>query len=260
MASECRLVIAREKTRGRSVREDYHFTAPIKLGEPRVRLDGGRLQLILMMASPGVLAGDSFHYDLRLREDAKALITEQSYTKLFNMGSNGRADREMSVCLEKGASLWYRPCAVVPYQDSDFHGRTEIHMSEDSELLWTDIFTAGRVGMGERFLFRHYENLLRVFYDGELIWHDRTLLKPAELAMENSYFYRDYTHQGSCFYCGNAEAEDRILAMDFSNSRYARVYAGVTRARRGVCVRVLATQAQDIEELFSEVQRIVQNS
>ncbi len=252
MASAFRLTVGHDPVRDRSFREAAYFTAPIKLGEPRT--EGKRLQLMLMMASAGILAGDSFSYDIRCRAGARSLITEQSYTKLFDMGEAGQANRVMSVALEEGASLWYRPCAMVPFRNSDFRGKTEIRMEKGSELLWTDIFTAGRVGMGERFLFRHYENLLRVFYDGALIWHDRTLLKPAELGMENCYFYRDYTHQGSCFYCGSEAAEERILNMDFSDPRYGRIYAGVTRARRGVCVRVLATQAQDIEELFSEIQ------
>ncbi len=252
MASAFRLTVGHDPVRDRSFREAAYFTAPIKLGEPRT--EGERLQLMLMMASAGILAGDSFSYDIRCRAGARSLITEQSYTKLFDMGEAGQANRVMSVALEEGSSLWYRPCAMVPFRNSDFRGKTEIRMEKGSELLWTDIFTAGRVGMGERFLFRHYENLLRVFYDGELIWHDRTLLKPTELAMENCYFYRDYTHQGSCFYCGSEAAEERILNMDFSDPRYGRIYAGVTRARRGVCVRVLATQAQDIEELFSEIQ------
>lgn len=255
MASEFRLTVGYDPVRNRSFRDAAYFTAPIKLGEPRT--EGDRLQLMLMMASAGILAGDSFSYDVCCQAGSRTLITEQSYTKLFDMGETGLAKRVMSVALEAGASLWYRPCALVPFRNSDFRGKTEIRMEKDSELLWTDIFTAGRVGMGERFLFRHYENLLRVFYDGELIWHDRTLLKPAELNMENSYFYREYTHQGSCFYCGSAEAEARILAMDLSGPRRSRIYAGVTQARRGVCVRVLATQAQDIEELFSEIQRLI---
>ena len=252
MASECRLTIGHDPLRNRSYRADAYFTAPIKLGEPRT--EGDRLQLMFMMASAGILAGDRFSYEFRCRENARALLTEQSYTKLFDMGETGRAEREMSITLEKGASLWYRPCALVPFRNSDFRGKSEIRMEKDSELLWTDIFTAGRVGMGECFLFRHYESLLRVFYDGALIWHDRTMLKPSELDMANCYFYRDYTHQGSLFYCGSTEAEEQILRTDFSDARYARIYAGVTRARRGVCVRVLASRAQDIEDLFAELQ------
>lgn len=253
MASEFRLSVGYDPLRDRSYRASAYFTAPIKLGEPRT--EGNRLQLMLMMASAGILASDSFSYDIRCQAGSRALITEQSYTKLFDMGDAGLATREMSVALEAGASLWYRPCAVVPFRNSDFRGKTEIRMEKGSELLWTDIFTAGRVGMGERFLFRRYENLLRVWYEDQLIWHDRTLLKPAELAMENRYFYRDYTHQGSCFYCGSEAAEARILAMNFSDPRYSRIYAGASQAARGVCVRVLAKQAQDIEELFSEIQR-----
>ena len=44
------------------------------------------LHLILMMASPGVLKGILFAYDIWCKENSKVLITEQSYMKLFDMG------------------------------------------------------------------------------------------------------------------------------------------------------------------------------
>lgn len=121
MASEFRLTVGYDPVRDRSYRASAYFTAPIKLGEPRT--EGDRLQLMLMMASAGILAGDSFSYDIRCQAGSRTLITEQSYTKLFDMGEAGLAKRVMSAALESGASLWYRPCALVPFRNSDFRGK-----------------------------------------------------------------------------------------------------------------------------------------
>ena len=111
--------------------------------------------------------------------------------------------------------------------------------------------------MGESFAFRHYENRTRVWYDNELVWLDKCNLIPAEFDMTNMYYYRNYTHQGTCFYCGDEEKENMLLDIDISDKKYPRVYAGITRAKKGVCVRVLANQSQDIEELFSDIEAVI---
>ena len=251
MATELKLTVAKnKKTKESCIKEDY-FTAPLKIGEPRS--DDERLHLIFMMASAGILKGDEFLYNIRCEKDAKLLITEQSYSKLFDMGEDGIAEKHMQVEVQEGASLWYRPCAVVPFKNSCFKSSADINVQKGGELLWTDIFTAGRVGMGERFVFRHYESRTRVRYDGHLVWMDGSLLEPDEFDMKNLFYYDNYTHQGTCFYCGDDETEKRLLEMDFNDEKYDNVYAGITRAKKGVCVRVLANRSQDIEELFENI-------
>lgn len=52
--------------------------------------------------------------------------------------------------------------------------------------------------------------------------------------------------------CGILEKD-----IDISDKKYPRVYAGITRAKKGVCVRVLANQSQDIEKLFSDIEEVI---
>lgn len=71
-----------------------YFTSPLKLGTPRTA--GGRQKIVLMMASAGVLKGDAFEYYIRCHKGTNALITEQSYTKIFDMGG-GSAKRRSTL-------------------------------------------------------------------------------------------------------------------------------------------------------------------
>lgn len=251
MAAELRLIVAKNKKTKECYIKEKYFTAPLKVGEPRS--DDERLHLIFMMASAGILKGDEFVYDITCEKESKLLITEQSYSKLFDMGEEGMAAKHMKAEVQEGASLWYRPCAVVPFKNSCFKSYADINVHSGGELFWTDIFTAGRVGMGEKFAFRHYENRTRVRYDGHLVWIDGSLLDPDEFDMENLFYYGNYTHQGTCFYCGDEEIEKRLLEMDFDDEKYCNIYVGITHAKKGVCVRVLANQSQDIEELFENI-------
>ncbi len=251
MATELKLVVANDNKSSTSYKKECYFTAPLKVGEPRS--DNDRLHMILMMASAGILKGDEFIYDITCEKNSKLLITEQSYSKLFDMGKDGSARKRMHVKIEKDASLWYKPCAVMPFKNSCFYSFTDISIQKGGELFWTDIFTAGRVGMGEKFAFRHYESRTRVSYDGHLVWIDGSLLEPDEFDMENLFYYGNYTHQGTCFYCGNEEKEKRLLGMEFDGKEYSNVYVGITQAQKGVCIRVLANQSQDIEDLYNQI-------
>lgn len=255
MTTELELVIAKESHSPKSYKKDCYFTAPLKIGEPKSEND--RLHIVCMMASAGILKGDEFSYKITCEKDTKVLITEQSYSKLFDMGDSGISFRHMDINVEKNASLWYRPCAVVPFRNSCFSSTADIRVEDGAELLWTDIFTAGRVGMGEKFAFRHYDNCIKVWYGERLVWLDKCVLNPSHFEIENIFYYRNYTHQGTCYYCGNHEKERRLLNTDFSKIQYEHIYIGMTQAKKGVCIRVLGNQSQDIEELFDHVNDII---
>ncbi len=255
MAAQLTLTTAYNKDTLKSYKKNSYFSAPLKIGEPRSEDD--RLHMIFMMASAGILNGDELIYDITCEKASKLLITEQSYSKLFDMGTDGSAKKHMSINVQKNASLIYRPCAVVPFKNSCFVSETDIRIDKGGEIFWSDIFTAGRVAMGESFAFRHYENRTRVWYDNELVWLDKCNLIPVEFDMTNMYYYRNYTHQGTCIYCGDDEKEKRLLDIYISDKKYQGVYAGITRAKKGVCVRALANRSQDIEELFSDMESVI---
>lgn len=226
-----------------------YFTSPLKLGTPKT--EDGRRKIVLMMASAGVLKGDAFEYRIHCHKGTSALITEQSYTKIFDTG-DGIAKRTQHIILEEGASLLYCPQAVVPFAGSSFDSTLNFDIRENSELLCTDIVTAGRVGMGERFLFQRYRSRICVCLDGKPVWIDNCILEPGQTDMGNMILFDDYTHMGTLYYYGkdSEKKEDRIGM--FCSGERQHIKVGMSKALRGVCVRVLAHTAQDIEEFFVE--------
>ncbi len=242
-----------------------YFTSPLKIGLPKT--EGDRLKVVLMMASAGVLKGDAFSYRIHCQPHTKTLITEQSYTKLFDTGDAGAAKTQI-ITVDEGASLYYCPQAVIPFAGSRFDSAVTIDIKENSELFFTDIVTAGRVGMGERFAFHHYHSRVCVRIDGKPAWIDNCLLEPECMDMRSMLFFDQYTHIGTmyCYHpCAGiagmeadikagieagikAGIEEKVLQMN--NKAHVSMRIGASRAVRGVCLRVLAHSAQDIEELF----------
>lgn len=261
MATELKLHIG--VWNGRSAITESYFTSPLKLGTPNT--PGERLKVVMMMASAGVLKGDSFQYEIICDADTKTLLTEQSYTKIFDTGE-GKAEKHQSVTVEENASFYYRPCAAVPFEGSTYNGEMKVCLKKNSEFAYADIVTAGRVGMGERFRFRHYKNRVCVWAEGKPVWMDHCLLEPDFMDLEGMIFFAGFTHQGTFYYYGSTEQEEKLLEF-FSEQKEndlmhdlneQRIRCGASKALKGVCVRILAHTAQDIEETFDEIEELLE--
>lgn len=228
---------------------ERYFTSPLKLGMPHTSSD--RLYIILMMASAGVLKGDRFFYDIKCDAGTKSKLTEQSYTKIFDTGVGG-AVRKQHITLNGSASLYYRPSAVIPFQNSTFDGETDVYLDEPSEFAWSDIMTAGRIAMNERFQFLHYRNRICVFLNNRLVWMDHCLLEPKHIDANGMLFFDQYTHQGTFYYYGSNDKQRLILEW-YKTHMDQSIRIGISQACKGICIRVLANTAQDIEELLDEL-------
>lgn len=252
METELRLKL--KKQNGRTVLGERYFTSPLKIGTPNS--DGKCFQVMLMMASAGILKGDHFHYEITCGPNTNSIITEQSYSKIFDTGE-GRATKEVCISLEENASLYYKPCAVIPFAGSSFDGSLTVNLDEKSELIYTDIFAAGRIGMGEKFAFHHYRNRCSVRIQGRLAWMDHCLYEPERMALNQMIFFDEYTHVGTFYYYGEKEKQEKLYEFLASEEKQeqkgARLLCAASHALQGICIRVLGHTAQEIEEKFAKI-------
>ena len=248
MEGRLELEIARKQ--GRSAVIYSQCAGPLKLGMPGGKTD--RLELILMMASAGILKGDSLSYQFLCREGSKAVITEQSYSKIFDTGA-GAGQKETDIRLEGDASLFYCPSAVIPFAGSCFRGNMTVALDRESEFLCWDMVTAGRVGMGETFAFASYRNRICVTEEGRPVWLDHCLLEPERMDVRGMVFLDGHTHQGTLYYHGPAAKEERLLDYQAAGP----VLMAKTRPAVGVCFRLLADTAQNMEEEFVRMRELV---
>lgn len=247
---DTKLELQIENIQGRTAIAHSYFTSPLKLGTPNCR--GERLQLVLMMASAGILKDDHFQYEITCGEDTKSVITEQSYSKIFDTGE-GSASRQMEICLEKNASLFYCPSAVIPFAGSSFDSSMTVKLDKASEFVCMDILAAGRVGMGERFAFSHYRSRICVMVEEKPVWLEHCCLNPAQMEVSNMVFFDGHTHQGTFYYYGEKEKQERLLAYETTGE----AVLAKTQPAAGICIRVLADTAQDIEEEFAGLKEVL---
>ena len=109
--------------------------------------------------------------------------------------------------------------------------------------------------MGEKFKFIKFQSRVGVYIEHTPVWIDHCLLEPQKMNMQSMTFFDEYSHQGVLYYYGSEEKQEQILA--YSKEEPLLSY-GVSRARTGVCMRILAHAAQDIEEVFEEIKEIIE--
>lgn len=253
MNTELRLQIEQKGTNSEVT--DCYFTSPLKIGIPNHY--ASRLTIYLMMASPGLLNGDTFFYHICCKEGSRALLTEQSYGKIFDT-QQGEAKKQQEITVLEGASLYYRPCPIIPFRNSSFRGETSVTLDEKSEFAYADCMAAGRVGMGEVFAFKRFQNKIKVMVNGRLVWLDHCLLEPEHMDVAGPVFFAGFTHQGTFYYYGPEEKQESLLRHCFAKNEDDPVKVGCSKLVAGVVLRILAHSAQDIERIFSEIASLLE--
>lgn len=260
------LKLVMEQQFGKTQISDCYFTAPLKVGVPR--MEGGSLKVVLMMASAGMLKGDHYIYDIICKERTRTELTEQSYTKIFDSG-DGKTSKKMSIRVEKNAVFYYHPSAVIPFGNSYFDSVSEIWLDKNAEFLYSDIFACGRVAMGEKFAFHHYCNKITVYVDQKPAYLEHNFFEPQNQKLCSMYYFDGFTHQGSLYYYsadkskleymynipfGQYNRKEAVEALKTINLQ-GQIVFGVSKAREGIIFKVLANHAQDIEEIFQNLRK-----
>jgi urease accessory protein len=82
---------------------------PFKLMDVREDKTQSSLQLMLMSASPGILDGDEYLFNIQVQENCALEITTQSYQRLFKMQNSAIQKTNVSVGQECKFYLFTSP-------------------------------------------------------------------------------------------------------------------------------------------------------
>ena len=69
---------------GQTILEDFSYTSPFKIMPP-FPLRGGGIQVMLLDASPGIMAGDLQEFSFHIKEGSRTEFISQSYDKIHYM-------------------------------------------------------------------------------------------------------------------------------------------------------------------------------
>jgi len=217
---------------------DCFFTSPFKVAKPFYR-DNGYTEIMLMCASPGILAGDKYDIRLDLSDNTKTIISEQSYRKLYNTGG-GFSQQNTLIRAGENAALYYVPYPVIPFAGSRFRSRTDINLRSSSKLIFGEIFTCGRDGMGERFAFSEFSSRTAVSVEGKPVFLDNSRFTSGA-DFSGPGFFEGYSCQGVFFLYGFDDGFAAVSLPDCDG-----IEAAVSRSLAGFTIRALAGSANNL--------------
>lgn len=234
-----------EKTTVAALRQ----AAPLRVIRPFYPEGEGPAHLYLLNTTAGILQGDRIEISLRLEKGAHAVVTTPAATRIHPMPS-GEARQRTTLFVGPGGTLEYLAEPVLPYADAAFYQETEVFLEEGAILFYADLLGPGRLGRGEAFAYRFYENHLSVVdREGRLV-QERFRLIPSEQPLEESGVMEGYSHLGTLsLFC--PESSRQALLAAFQSIKRDALFWGVTLlSRRGLAVRALAHDTPTLQRFF----------
>ncbi len=154
------------------------YTLPLQVLSP-LALDDGTCYLLLLNPTGGVLGGDRLHTEIALEEGARVCLSTPSATRVYR-SSGAPAEMQSFLRVGRKATLEYFPDHLIPHPGSSLRQSLRIEMEEDSRCIFFDGFAAGRIALGERWMFRDLDSRSEIFLRAEPIFANRSKISPRD--------------------------------------------------------------------------------
>ncbi|MFN8662252.1 MAG: urease accessory protein UreD [Thermomicrobiales bacterium] len=131
--------------------------APLQFLRP-LYLDAARPGLpyvVLMQQGGGILQGDRYRLSVTCHDGAAIHVTSQSATRLYRCDESFAA-QFVTISAGAGSLVEYLPDVTIPYRQSRFFQRLELHLDPEATVIVGEVLTAGRVAHGERHAYDIY--------------------------------------------------------------------------------------------------------
>ncbi|MEN9203405.1 MAG: urease accessory protein UreD [Thermostichus sp. DG02_2_bins_29] len=107
----------------------------------------------------GLLGGDQHQIQIALGTGSAVEIRTQGATRLHP----GGIEQQIQVDLAPASQLIWIAHPTIPGAGADFRQQVQIHLAPSARLAYAEIWTAGRLAMGERWQFQRLQTRLQVW-------------------------------------------------------------------------------------------------
>ena len=171
----------------------YH-RAPLQFFQPMyidTALPGMPFIMVLQQGG-GMLQGDRYRLDISCGEGAAIHVTSQSATKLYKCDDNF-ITQIVTITAGKDSVVEYLPDMTIPYRNSRFFQRLDLHIDPEATVIVGEVLTAGRIAMGERHDYDIYFAQTNAYApDGRLLAVDTVKLQPPAGSVESPALFGPY--------------------------------------------------------------------
>ena len=245
---------------GKTLLSNLHSEVPLH-AQRTLHYDDSKLAyLYIISASGGILQGDRYRIDIRLKKDTKAHLTTQGATRVYGMNSN-YAIQMIKVILEENSYLEFIPDQIIPYKNSRFFQKLDLNVHDDATLIYSEIVTPGRVAMGETFVYDVcYLKTKATNQDGKFRFVDIANIKPKKHRLTSFGILEKYLVAGSVYILTKKQNINELYEK--TNSIFARnkdVFGGVSIMRNdsGLMIRILGNETEQVKNLIFKIMSVL---
>jgi urease accessory protein len=215
--------------------------------------------IYIISPSGGILQGDRYRMDIKLKNNAYSHITTQGATRIYRM-ENNFATQIVNVVVDDGCYFEFVPDQIIPYRNSRFYQTVNLNVHDNASMVYSEIIVPGRVASGESFEYDIcYMKALAKNQKERIRFIDIAILEPKKRNLKTLGILGSFDVVGSMYILTMAKYVAELNeAINSSVQKFFKISAGATILpyNSGVLVRMLGSVASDLRNAMYEVIRI----
>jgi urease accessory protein len=214
----------------------------------------------MVSSSGGLLQGDRYIIDIILKKNALTHLTTQGATRIYSMNVSD-AIQVVNVSLDDDAYLEYIPDQIIPYKNSRFYQEMNFKVHDNATMIYSEIISPGRVGMGELFDYDIcYFRSTGKNHKDELRFTDFTKIEPKKMNLQDFVILNQKQIIGTIYILAKTKDIEKIiqtLENEIKNSAELEVGWSTMVKEKGILIRILGNTTRDVFRLVYNTTKIV---
>jgi urease accessory protein len=215
--------------------------------------------IYIISPSGGILQGDRYRMDIKLKNNAYSHITTQGATRVYRM-ENNFATQIVNVVVDDGCYFEFVPDQIIPYRNSRFYQTVNLNVHDNATMVYSEMIVPGRVASGESFEYDIcYMKALAKNQKGRIRFIDIAILEPKKRNLKTLGILGNFDVVGSMYILTMAKYVAELNEeINSSVQKFFKISGGATILpyNSGVLVRMLGSVASDLRNAMYEVIRI----
>jgi len=252
------------KRDGKTVLTHSRFSHPWYAFPPLYLDNIGCATTFLTNPSGGFVGGDDLSLLAKLGEETHVLFTTPSATKVYRTVQHP-AVQAIDVSVGPNAILEWVPEPTIPFAGSAFEQSITVRLDSGASLILWDALAAGRVARGERWVFSHFANHIKVTLSDGKTLEERYILAPTQ-DTPCLTFDQEWNYVGSLFVVSDKvhpsaweQTKQGLETVLKSNSK--QVLGGVSEPSvPGLVIKVVTRSAPDLNSVLEKMWCVVRHT
>ena len=224
---------------------------PLRVQRPFHPDQDGPCQVIVLHPPGGIVGGDRLCVDIRVGEQAEALVTTPGATKFYrSLGATAHQVTRLRV--EPGGLLEWLPQETLVFDGVRARIETRVDLAAGARFLGCEITGLGLPASGRPFERGQCQTHWQIWRDDQPIWIDRARLCGGDERLKASWGLAGYSVTGSLVFTGGEAAGLAAVRACLAEERFDGRVAATLLGEVLIC-RALANSTRHVLDLFSAV-------